>query len=40
MKLPNSKSRPFLRIKIFIFGKTRKILEKSGNFVVEKKYEP
>ena len=33
MQLPNSKWRPFLKIKIFLSGKTRKILEKSGNFV-------
>ena len=39
MQLPNSKQRPFLKIKIFMSGKTRKILEKSGNFVHDKKYE-
>ena len=36
MQLPNSKWRPFLKIKIFMSGKTRKILEKSGNFGSEK----
>ena len=37
IQLPNSTWRPFLKIKIFMSGKTRKILEKSGNLVCEKK---
>ena len=37
MQLPNSRWRPFLKIKIFMSGKTRKIVKYSGNFVGEKK---
>ena len=40
MQSPNNKWIPFLKIMIFMSGKARKILEKSGNFVSEKKYKP
>ena len=39
MQLLNSKWRPFLKIEIFMSGKT-KIMDMSGNFVSEKNMSP